>query len=190
MNFAAQDSLAAKLARATRAIALGARPPLWLLAATAQDTQGVLGGRLKDLCAHLRPQCDDLTGRATGRVRLLRFERLAEDFALLQKDRGLPGRPLPRENGSSARSPTAAQAARATLVARVYDEHYRLFGYDRGSARADHGHARGATDAMDGRRSRTWAPSRMKIAIAAGSAFICKTVHARVGPARMHLPLP
>lgn len=31
---------------------------------------------------------------------------------------------------------------------------------------------------------------RMKIAIAAGSAVICKTVHARVGPARMHLPLP
>lgn len=91
-ELAAQDSLAAELARATRAIALGARPPLWLLAATAQDTQGVLAGRLKDLCAHLRPQCDDLTRRATGRVRLLRFERLAEDFALLQKDWG-PARP-------------------------------------------------------------------------------------------------
>lgn len=62
---------------------LGGRPPLWLLAAAAQDTQGVLGGRLKDLCAHLRPQCDDLTGRAAGRVRLLRFERLVEDFALM-----------------------------------------------------------------------------------------------------------
>ena len=30
----------------------------------------------------------------------------------------------------------------------------------------------------------------MKIAIAAGSAFICKAVRACVGPARMHLPLP
>lgn len=66
----------------------GVRPPLWLLAAAAQDTQGVLAGRLKDLCAHLRPQCDDLTGRAAGLVRLLRLERLAEDFVLLQKDWG------------------------------------------------------------------------------------------------------
>lgn len=72
--------------------AWGVRPPLWLLAAAAHDTQGVLGGRLKDLCARLRPQCDDLTGRAAGRVRLLRFERLVEDFALLQKDWG-PARP-------------------------------------------------------------------------------------------------
>lgn len=88
--------------------------------------------RLKDLDSHMRPQWTYLEGKAKHRVRVLRFERLGEDFAALVRDWGLPNLALPRLNqgGNARRQTTAAQQARGNAFVReFYAEDFLRLGY-------------------------------------------------------------
>lgn len=120
-------------------LGFGLRLPLRLMLAEAAEPSHPLAPWLRDLRTHLRPQSAFLRGRAAGRVRMLRFETLARDFAALQADWGLPVTPLPRENAAHRkRRPTPAQLSRATAFARdFYAEDYARFGYDLLDLRAD-----------------------------------------------------
>ena len=85
---------------------------------------------LPDLATHLLPQSRYLEGAgATGRVRLLRTETLAADFAAMQADWGLPRLGLGRENRSPPRRAlSAAETARVRdFVQRFYAEDYERF---------------------------------------------------------------
>lgn len=114
-----------------RRLGFGLRLPLRLMLAEAAEPPHPLAPWLRDLRAHLRPQSAFLRGRAAERVRVLRFETLARDFAALQADWGLPVTPLPRENTTARkRRPTPAQLIRAATFARdFYAEDYAQFGY-------------------------------------------------------------
>ena len=89
--------------------------------------------RLPDLALHLRPQADYLAGAASAdRMRVLRRESVAADFADLQRDWGLDRTPLGRENVSPPRGQmrVARRAAVRDVVARFYAEDFGRFGYD------------------------------------------------------------
>jgi hypothetical protein len=88
--------------------------------------------RLKDLDSHMRPQWTYLEGKAKQRVRVLRFERLGEDFAARVRDWDLPDMALPRLNqsGNARRQTTAAQQARGNAFVReFYAEDFARLGY-------------------------------------------------------------
>jgi hypothetical protein len=88
--------------------------------------------RLKDLDSHMRPQWTYLEGRAKPRARVLRFERLGEDFAALVRDWDLPNLALPRLNqgGDARRQTTAAQQAKGNAFVReFYAEDFVRLGY-------------------------------------------------------------
>lgn len=86
---------------------------------------------LPDLALHLAPQWRYLSGaEASPRVRILRHESLADDFAALQRDWDLPHEPLARENVSPPRAMDDGTRARVRgFVQRFYAEDYRRFGY-------------------------------------------------------------
>lgn len=89
--------------------------------------------RLKDLNCHMRPQWTYLQGRAQHRLRILRFETLAQEFAQLKQDWDLPDLALPRSNqsGDRTRQPNAAQRAKgAAFVRSFYHEDFDRLGYD------------------------------------------------------------
>lgn len=88
--------------------------------------------RLKDLNSHMRPQWSFLTGKATNRVRILRFETLAEDFRKMQIEWELPQGELPRENKSSRkRVPTAADRKIGDdFVRQYYAEDFTNLNYE------------------------------------------------------------
>lgn len=87
---------------------------------------------LPDLASHLVPQSDYLDGaEAAGRVRLLRHERLAADFAELREDWGLPRLELRRENASPPRRLSErGLAGMREFVGRFYRADYERFSYD------------------------------------------------------------
>lgn len=86
---------------------------------------------LKDLNSHMRPQVSFVTGQSADRMRILRFENLAEEFAQLCADWDLPAEPLPRTNEAKRpRSPTAAELTMGeAFVQRYYKADFEAFGY-------------------------------------------------------------
>jgi hypothetical protein len=87
--------------------------------------------RLKDFNSHVRPQYRFLEGRSTARVRMLRFENLAEEFAALTHDWGLPKVGLPYRNSSKrGRMPTARELKVGNaFIERFYSKDFELLGY-------------------------------------------------------------
>lgn len=87
---------------------------------------------LKDLDSHLRPQVRYLEGESRDRVRVLRFEKLADEFDDLCRDLDLPRVGLPFENRSPRRElPSLGQQDRVeAFVREFYAKDYRVFGYD------------------------------------------------------------
>lgn len=89
--------------------------------------------RLKDLRSHTRPQWTYLEGKAKDRMRVLRFESIAEEFPALIREWGLPEIALPHSNGSRSarRKPMKKQHARGNaFVQEFYAEDFSRLGYD------------------------------------------------------------
>ncbi|MEL6465519.1 MAG: sulfotransferase family 2 domain-containing protein [Pseudomonadota bacterium] len=86
---------------------------------------------LKDLNSHMRPQVTFTTGQSTDRLRILRFENLADEFEQLCRDWNLPVQPLPRTNEAKReRKPTEAEAKKGDdFVRRFYKSDFETFGY-------------------------------------------------------------
>lgn len=86
---------------------------------------------LKDLNSHMYPQVSFTRGKSSDRLRVLRFESLAEDFAAMCADWGLPDRPLPRVNEARRDGePSAADLAFGNAFVRArYQEDFDAFGY-------------------------------------------------------------
>ena len=87
--------------------------------------------QLKDVACHLRPQHTFLVGKSELRVRLLRFEKLGEDFSRLQQEWGLPSQPLPRENVSGTRRKVSDEMRlrHHAVLTEHYAEDIERFGY-------------------------------------------------------------
>lgn len=86
---------------------------------------------LKDFNSHMAPQVTFTQGQSRDRLRILRFETLAQDFAQLCNDWDLPPLPLPRTNEAKRpRSPTAEETEIGNaFVRRVYRQDFEDFGY-------------------------------------------------------------
>lgn len=87
---------------------------------------------LKDFNSHMRPQSSFLEGAAKKRVRVLKFESLAEDFEQMRKDWDLPELELPRENKSKRKRVASEQeqAKGDAFVRKFYATDFSAFGYD------------------------------------------------------------
>ena len=104
--------------------------------------------RLKDLNSHLRPQWTYLQGKAKKRMRVLRFENIAEEFPALVREWGLPEMALPHANASARRRRRLNDAQRArgnAFVEEFYAEDFARLGYEaqrsRHCARTTRAHA-------------------------------------------------
>lgn len=86
---------------------------------------------LKDLNSHMRPQVTFTKGQSSDRLRILRFETLAEDFSRLCADWGLPDDPLPRTNEARRERPPSARELEigTAFVRRFYKADFEAFGY-------------------------------------------------------------
>jgi len=83
-----------------------------------------------------KPQSVWLDAESAGEVRLIRFERLAEDFFMVCKELDIPfGGEFPHLNPSGPRKPWWAfydgQKDLADAICRVYGKDFERFGYQR-----------------------------------------------------------
>lgn len=88
---------------------------------------------LKDFNSHMNPQSAFIKDATIDRLRILKFENLAEEFAALCDDWGLPQEPLPRANEAKRTGEPSAEelAVGDAFVARFYEEDFDKFGYAR-----------------------------------------------------------
>ena len=88
--------------------------------------------RLKDLNSHMRPQNTYLTGQSRDRLRILRFENVAEEFSQMCRDWGLPDTGLPRANPSEKRKPPSEAHIKMgnDFVKRFYEVDFEALSYD------------------------------------------------------------
>lgn len=86
---------------------------------------------LKDFRSHMYPQIQFIRGKSADRLRILRFENLAEDFSELCKDWDLPNQPLPRSNEAKRKGePKAADLALGNaFVRRHYKDDFEALEY-------------------------------------------------------------
>ena len=88
--------------------------------------------KLKDLNSHMSPQSRYLTGASRDRVRVLRFENIAEDFSQMCRDWDLPDTGLPRSNPSDKRTPPSPEHIKLgnDFVRRAYRDDFDTLSYD------------------------------------------------------------
>lgn len=86
---------------------------------------------LKDLNSHLRPQHIYIEGKTRDRIRILKFENLNEEFALLCRDWDLPFKSLPKYNSSKKRKKPKNKDQYETWVKEFYKLDFSSFGYVR-----------------------------------------------------------
>ena len=87
---------------------------------------------MKDVQSHLQPQSKFLISQAEGRVKILKFENLTEEFNLLKQEWDLPSLPLPHENSQKrTKTPSARDLIKGkAFIESYYAADFQKFGYD------------------------------------------------------------